>query len=80
MLPSLFAAVVKNNVEAAGHRDKKLMAGFQGMPGTIGAAWYIVEVKNAFDCKRNVFVTLNKRQIASRIGHLWKVDYFAVIN
>jgi hypothetical protein len=56
------------------------MAGFQGMPGTIGAAWYIVEVKNAFDCKRNVFVTLNKRQIASRIGHLWKVDYFAVIN
>jgi len=54
-MKSLFVfAVISDDIKAAGHRDQELMAFFQRMARAVGAARNVIEIKHAFNLKRDV--------------------------
>ena len=70
----LVLAVVNNHVEAAGHGDDELMALFQRMTGAIRATGHVVEIEHALDRERNVPLSLDKSQIATRVRDFGQVN------
>jgi hypothetical protein len=75
----LLLSVVNDYVETARHRDQKLVARFQGVAGAVCAAWYVVEIKDTFDAKRDVMVSFNKSEIPAGIGDLGQLNYLTLL-
>ena len=67
-------AVVNNHIKAAGHCDEKLVASFERVPGAIGAAGNVVQIKHPFDAERDMAVGFKEREIAPWIGDLWEFN------
>jgi hypothetical protein len=70
----LVFAVIHDDIEAAGHGDKELMAFFQGVPGAVRASGDVVEIKNALNGERDMAVAFEKGEIAPRIIDLGEFD------
>lgn len=66
----LIFAVVSDDIEAAGHRNEKLMAFPESMTGAIGPTGNVVKIEDSLDLKRDVAVAFEEGQVATRIIYL----------
>ena len=67
---SLFAPVIQQDVEAAGHRDDQLRQLAMGMPTTVRAGRNVIQIVRTAYIEGYVTSALDKGQIATLIMYL----------
>jgi len=65
------SAIIKDHVKATRHSDNKLVERLVCVPTTLGPARNVVEIVNSLYSKRNMSLTLDKGEIATRIAYFW---------
>ena len=75
----LVFAVVSNDIEAAGHRNEKLVTLFEGVASAISATRNVVQVKDSFDLEGDVAIGFEEGKIAARIVDFRQFDDAALV-
>jgi hypothetical protein len=75
MNPAFLAAIVKNDIEAAGYGDEKLVTALEGVSTPVYLRGNIIKIKYPFYIKRYVASAFDEGEATSLVGDPGKVNH-----